>query len=91
MAVKLILHGKVQGVYCRKYCQENAQKLNIKGSASNMPDNTVKVILDTNDEKIIDEFIRHLKENPFKFSFYGNITKIDINKNENFIKGDYNF
>lgn len=91
MAFQLILSGNVQGVYCRAYCKNNAVKLNLKGSASNLFDGTVKVVLDTVDRRLIDEFIRCLKENPYHFNFYGQIDNIKVEDYEGAVTGDYNF
>ncbi|MDH5721597.1 MAG: acylphosphatase [Spirochaetia bacterium] len=91
MAIQLILTGKVQGVFCRDFCQKNAQALNIKGSASNLADGSVSVLLNTNDEKLISEYIRNLKENPKGFRFFGEIIDIEKKEYNGSFGGDYNF
>ncbi|MFH0974763.1 MAG: acylphosphatase [Spirochaetota bacterium] len=91
MAKKLILSGIVQGVFCRRYCSENAKKLGIKGSASNLSNGTVQVILDCDDEIKISKYIQSLKENPFGFSFYGRIDNVSVSDYEGSIRGDYMF
>ena len=91
MAVQLILTGRVQRVFCRNYCQENARKLNLKGSASNLPDGSVKVILNTEDDSLISEYIRLIKENPHDFQFFGEITGIKKKEYSGSFEGDYNF
>jgi acylphosphatase len=91
MAKKLILSGIVQGVFCRKYCSENAEKLGIRGSATNLRDGTVQVILDCEDEIKISKYIESLKQNPFSFTFYGRIDSVGISDYTGSIRGDYMF
>ncbi|MCQ6963214.1 acylphosphatase [Methanolobus chelungpuianus] len=40
----MIVSGKVQGVYYRKFTQENAIRLGLAGFARNMPDGRVEVV-----------------------------------------------
>ena len=91
MAKKIILFGDVQGVFCREYCRKNAKKLGLKGSASNLIDGTVAVILDTNDDQKVKSFITALKGNPYSFSFFGHIDDITIKDYSGSISGDYQF
>ncbi|MBN2038842.1 MAG: acylphosphatase [Spirochaetes bacterium] len=91
MPKELILTGKVQGVFCRKFCSDNAKKLNLKGSATNLADGSVKVIIDTDDKEKIQEFTYALKSNPYGFRFYGEIDRIDISDYTGPISGDYVF
>ena len=42
--VRWIIHGRVQGVFFRDTARQVARRLNIKGSAVNLSDGTVKVI-----------------------------------------------
>ncbi|WP_342305928.1 acylphosphatase [Methanolobus sp. ZRKC5] len=39
----ILVKGKVQGVYFRKFTMENAKKLGLTGFAQNLPDGRVKV------------------------------------------------
>ena len=91
MAKELIISGRVQGVFCRDYCNKNAKSLGLKGVASNLKDGTVQVILDSVDEQIIQKFIKSLKDNPHNYRFYGKIDNITINDYNGFIRGDYIF
>jgi acylphosphatase len=91
MAKKLILHGRVQGVCCRAYCSQYARKLGIPGTASNAPDGTVRVILNTDDIELVNRFIEHIRLNPDGFSFYGRIQSIDMSDFTGVISGDYRF
>jgi acylphosphatase len=91
MAKQLILHGVVQGVFCRYYCSETAKRLGIHGSATNLYDGTVQVLLDTDDDALINSFIHALKTNPYGIRFYGSISRVDISDYQGTIRGDYRF
>ena len=64
MGKSLILSGRVQGVFCRHLCSEYAKKLGIRGSATNLADGTVRVILALDDEGLLYKYIDCLKNNP---------------------------
>lgn len=91
MAKELILKGSVQGVCCRAYCRQNAKKLKIHGSATNLSNGNVRVLLDSNDENMIREFIYAIKTNQYHFSFYGEIQEVEVNDYNGQIRGDYVF
>ncbi|MCX8123809.1 MAG: acylphosphatase [Spirochaetes bacterium] len=91
MAKRLILHGIVQGVFCRYYCSETAKRLGLHGSASNLADGTVEVLLDTDNDTIVESFIQALKTNPYGIRFYGSIRKVDTYDYNGTIGGDYRF
>ena len=91
MAKQLILNGIVQGVFCRKYCSDYAKKLGLHGSASNLQDGTVRIILETDDEQIINKYIQALKQNPFTVRFYGRIDEVKISDYSGKQYGDYIF
>ncbi len=88
---ELILSGSVQGVFCRYYCRENAKKVGLRGSATNLSNGNVQVIIDSNDDEKIKLFIKNLRENPYNVRFYGRITDIEVNDYGGSIDGDYNF
>lgn len=91
MAKQLILSGIVQGVFCRKYCSENAGRLGLKGSASNLSNGTVRVIIDSDEEDRIERYISALKANPFGFTFYGRIDDVRVSDYSGPVRGDYIF
>lgn len=91
MPKELILTGKVQGVFCRQFCTQNAKKLGLTGSASNLSDGSVRVILNTEDEEKISRFIHALKTNPYNFTFFGSISNITIKDYSGPVRGDYHF
>lgn len=91
MAIKLILHGRVQGVFCRAYCAHYARKRKVPGSVTNLPDGTVRVILDTEDDELVDRYIADLRTNPEGFGFYGRIDSVDVGGYRGAISGEYRF
>ncbi|MDY0388100.1 MAG: acylphosphatase [Methanolobus sp.] len=49
----IIVKGKVQGVYFRKFTLENAKKLELAGFAQNLPDGRVKVFAEGKKSSIL--------------------------------------
>jgi acylphosphatase len=91
MPRELILKGRVQGVACRYYCSEYGRRLGVHGSASNIRDGNVRVLLDTDDEVLVQRYVASLKTNPLAVSFFGRITDIEVNDYSGRIAGDYEF
>jgi acylphosphatase len=91
MAKELIISGKVQGVFCRRYCSENAKKIGLGGSATNLSNGTVRVIINSDEENVINKYIQALKQNPFGFTFYGRIDDISVSEYTGPSRGDYTF
>jgi acylphosphatase len=44
--LEVIFHGKVQGVWFRANCQKKAIELGLKGWVKNMPDGSVKAVVE---------------------------------------------
>lgn len=61
--VKILVSGRVQGVYFRFFTQKTAKKLEVKGSARNLDDGRVEVIAQA-DSIIIDKFIQWCHKGP---------------------------
>ena len=57
---KIKVEGKVQGVWFRKYTQEKALSLNLKGLVRNEPDGSVYVEVESEQENKLNEFIQWL-------------------------------
>ncbi len=91
MAKELILKGIVQGVFCRKFCSDYAKKFGIRGSASNLSNGNVRVILDTDDEQKISRYVQAIKFNPDGYIFYGRIDDVGVANYSGPIRGDYVF
>jgi len=91
MSKKVILKGRVQGVGCRGYCAVYARRLGIRGSATNMSDGSVRLVLDSDDEKILQRYISALLTNPEGHHFFGRITDVDVSDYSGKVYGDYLF
>jgi len=61
--LKIFIEGTVQGVFFRKFIQENAEKLGLKGFVRNLDNGKVEVIVEGKDENT-NEMIRVCKRGP---------------------------
>lgn len=61
--VRLIIHGKVQGVYYRASARQRANELGITGWTRNLPDRTVEITA-TGDEASLQLFIDWCRKGP---------------------------
>ena len=57
------VRGKVQGVFFRAYCADEAQKLGLGGFVCNEPDESVKIIGEGEEEKLR-KFISYCQSGP---------------------------
>ena len=60
-SVRIIVTGKVQGVFFRKHAKENADKLGVKGFVQNMHNDTVYIEAEANEETL-EQFIEWCKQ-----------------------------
>lgn len=60
-SVRIVIHGKVQGVFFRKYAFEEAIKLGIDGFVMNAPGGTV-IIEAAGESESINEFVQWCHE-----------------------------
>lgn len=91
MIKKVLLYGRVQGVGCRGYCARYARKYLINGSATNLNDGSVCLLLKINDELVLQRFVASLVSNPDGLLFYGIIDDVSISDYIGKTDGDYNF
>jgi acylphosphatase len=61
--VELVVRGIVQGVGFRYFCQKQAENLGVTGSVSNMPDGTVRVEAQA-EEQPLQDFIELVRKGP---------------------------
>ena len=61
--IRLIIKGKVQGVFFRATAKDIADRLGIKGWVRNLPDNNVEIIATAPDEQLA-QLIEWSKEGP---------------------------
>ena len=50
--IKLLISGRVQGVYFRYFTQKKAKQLGVNGFARNLPDGRVEIVADADHEPI---------------------------------------
>jgi len=62
-SVRLIVSGKVQGVFFRDNTRKKATELGLTGYAKNLPDGSVEVAAEGKEEKI-NELIEFIKKGP---------------------------
>lgn len=61
--VKILVTGRVQGVYFRVFTQNKAKQLSVTGTVQNLPDGRVEIIAEA-DEKTIENFIKWCHKGP---------------------------
>lgn len=61
--VKILVSGRVQGVYFRMFTQKKAKQIGIKGCARNLPDGRVEIIAEA-DHGGIESFIKWCHKGP---------------------------
>lgn len=61
--VKLHIHGRVQGVYFRKFTHHKANQLGVTGWVKNLPDGSVEALAQA-EEAILQEFIDWCHKGP---------------------------
>ncbi len=91
MLKKIVLYGRVQGVGCRGYAASCGKKLGLRGSASNMRDGTVEIIVDAESIEKIKLYIDILLSNPYGFYFHGRIERYTLEDYSGPVRGDYRF
>ncbi|GAB6098543.1 acylphosphatase [Halanaerocella petrolearia] len=70
---RIYLSGRVQGVGCRAYINQNANLLNLSGWVKNLADGRVEAIF-TGQENKVEKIINLAKEGPP----FGNVTDIEV-------------
>jgi acylphosphatase len=61
--VKVLVSGRVQGVFFRAECAQRARQLELGGSARNLPDGRVEAVFEGDDDAI-DRMVRWCREGP---------------------------
>ncbi|MDD5581154.1 MAG: acylphosphatase [Methylobacter sp.] len=62
--VKILVSGRVQGVYFRVFTQNKAKHFAIKGSVKNLPDGRVEIIAEAAEDITIEKFIKWCRKGP---------------------------
>jgi acylphosphatase len=60
---KILVTGRVQGVYFRMFTQNKAKHFGIKGSVCNLPDGRVEIIAEA-EQAIMEKFIKWCHKGP---------------------------
>lgn len=61
--VKILVSGRVQGVYFRVFTQNKAKHFGVKGSVKNLPDGRVEIIAEA-EHPTIEKFIQWCHKGP---------------------------
>jgi acylphosphatase len=61
--VNILISGRVQGVYFRRFTKNKAQELGIKGTVKNMPDGRVEIVAQA-EADILESFIQWCHKGP---------------------------
>jgi len=61
--VKILVYGRVQGVYFRMFTQNKAKQFGVKGHARNLPDGRVEIIAEA-DNGSIEKLIQWCHKGP---------------------------
>ena len=61
--MKIIVKGKVQGVFFRQSAKEMAERLGIKGTVKNCDDDSVEIVA-TGEKEQLDKFISWCRQGP---------------------------
>jgi acylphosphatase len=51
-SIRFIVHGKVQGVFYRKFVAQKLRQMGIRGYVRNLPDGTVEVVVRASEEEL---------------------------------------
>ena len=61
--IKLFISGSVQGVFFRKFIEDKANELGLRGFARNLEDSRVEVVVEGKDENV-NEMVEVCKKGP---------------------------
>ncbi len=61
--VKILVSGRVQGVYFRVFTQNKAKHFGLKGTVRNLPDGRVEIIAEA-EHPVIEKFIKWCHKGP---------------------------
>ena len=50
--IRIYISGNVQGVFFRKFLEDNANELNVRGFCRNLDDGRIEVVAEGKDEKV---------------------------------------
>ena len=74
---RLVVHGAVQGVFFRDGCREQANEAGVAGSAANLADGSVEILLE-GDEDSVQRVVEWARTGPSGAS----VERVDIEEQE---------
>jgi acylphosphatase len=74
---KVLVEGDVQGVFYRDECRREAERLGLAGSARNMPDGRVEVVLE-GDQSAVEQMVSWCQQG----SSRARVTDVEVNEEE---------
>jgi len=61
--LRIIIKGTVQGIFFRKFIEEKANELGVRGYCRNLDNGAVEVVIEGRDEKV-NELVQECKKGP---------------------------
>ena len=74
---RILVSGRVQGVFFRDSCREQARELGLAGSARNLPDGQVEVVAEGN-EDTVERLITWCREGPS----HADVSSVEVTEEE---------
>ena len=74
---RAVVKGRVQGVFFRDTCRRVAREHNVAGSAANLPDGSVEVILE-GEPSSVEEVLEWCRSGPS----YADVTSVEVSEEE---------
>ena len=74
---RAVVQGRVQGVFFRDTCRRVAREHNVAGSAANLPDGSVEVILEGKPSSV-EEVLEWCRSGPS----YADVTSVEVSEEE---------
>jgi len=83
---KIVLKGKVQGVFFRDFAKQNANKLGIVGYAKNLKNGSLEIVAQ-GDEKKLEEFVKLCRRGPI----FAKVEAVELNFEQFEEESEYEF
>lgn len=74
---RLVVHGRVQGVFFRASCQEEASARSVAGSADNLDDGSVEVVLE-GEQAAVEDMVAWARTGPE----HAEVTGVDVHEEQ---------
>ena len=77
MRKRVVVHGRVQGVFFRDSTRERAQSTGVAGWVTNRPDGAVEAVLE-GDAEAVESMVRWMSEGPRR----ADVDEVEVNDEE---------